>query len=114
MKERYRLITVTWLKIKICTGIKTGKRSENRRLSGLSTDTKSLSYLMFRGSKWMMQAFEKKCERWPITWISEVLADLKTLYDEVQTRDKPLIFTYPEWGRNEILKAWKRISAKYT
>ena len=44
----------------------------------------------------------------------EVLADLRTLYDEAQTQDKLFIFTYTEWGRNELLKAWKRISAMHT
>ncbi len=114
MRERYGLMAVTWLKMKICTGIRTGNRPEYRGLLGLSADTKTPSYLMFRGSTWRVQVFEKKGETWPITWIpTEVLEDLRTLYDEAQTRDKQFIFTYTEWEKNELLQAWRQVSAKH-
>ena len=115
MRERYGLMAVTWLRMKICTGIRTGDRNERRGLAGLSADTKTPSYLKFQGSTWRAQVFEKKGETWPITWIpTEVLADLRTLYDEAQTRDKKFIFTYVKWKRPELLKAWRQISLKHT
>jgi hypothetical protein len=113
MEERYRLMAVTWLKMKICTGIRTGKRSEGRGLCGLSADTKSPSYILFKGSMWRAQAFEKKGEIWPITWIpAEVLTNLRTLCDEAQTREKPFIFPYSELRKVALSKAWKKTSKK--
>jgi integrase len=115
MEERYRLMSVTWLKMKICTGIRTGKRSEGRGLCGLSADTKSPSYILFKGSMWRAQAFEKKGEIWPITWIpAEVLTNLRTLCDEAQTREKPFIFPYSELRKVALSKAWKKTSKKHT
>ena len=102
------------MKTKICTGIRTGNRSEGRGLSGLSADSKSPSYLMFKGSTWRAQVYEKKGETWPITWIpAEVLANLRTLYDEAQTRKKPFIFTYSVPRRIALSKLWRKVSAKH-
>ncbi len=115
IKERYGLMAVTWLKMKICTGIRTGKRSEGRGLCGLSADSKSPSYLIFKGSTWRAQAFEKKGEIWPITWIpAEVLTDLRTLYEEAQTRKGGFIFSFKQLERKAFSKVWHKISAKHT
>ncbi len=115
VREQYGIMGVTWLKMKICTGIRTGDRLEYRGLSGLSADTKKPCYILFKGSTWRAQAFEKKGETWAITWVpTEVLADLRTLYDEAQTREKKFIFTYPKRQRAQLLKAWRQISAKHT
>jgi len=62
MRERFGLMAVIWLKIKICTGIRTGNKKEGRGLLGFSADNQTPSYILFRGSTWRAQAFEKKGE----------------------------------------------------
>lgn len=114
-EERYGLKAVTWLKMKICTGIRTGNKTEGRGLAGLSADNKTPSYIFFRGETWRAQAFEKRGEIWPITWIPPaVLAAMKTLYHEAEGRDSKLIFEWSQKVRTDILKAWKVISKKHT
>ncbi len=108
-------VAVTWLKLKICTGIRTGDKKEKRGLAGLSADTKTKSFVMFRGGTWRAQVFEKKGETWPITWLpADVLADLRKLYDAAQKRPDKMIFTYSKHERTQLLKSWRAISKKHT
>lgn len=115
METSYGLKAATWLRVKICTGIRTGDRSEGRGLKGLSTDNQTPSYIFFRGSNWRAQAFEKRGETWPITWIPpSVLAGLKTLYEEALKTESKFIFRFTRTEYTEISRAWKIISKKHT
>lgn len=115
MEERYELSARTWLEMKICTGIRTGDRSENRGLIGMSADNSTPTYIFFRGGTWRAQAFEKKGETWAITWIPKTVLDhVKTLYDAAQKTDSKFLFPWTETKKSDISKAWRVIAKKHT
>ena len=111
--EKHGPVADLWIRTKIVTQTRTGKKKDNRGLWGLSVDSQKPSYLIFSGDRFRGQVFEKRRETWRLTWIPrDVRSGLKELFKEASESDG-YYFNFPNRKLNKLQVSWREITKKH-